>query len=179
MTRSLAILPALCAVAMLGATACGGDDVGQGPGRPGGSSGSAATSGAGGSPDVLDPPEPGTCRALCCTADDCAAGQSCETFDAASGSFGVCSGLPGADGGAPASGDPLPAGCWTQGAASCNPLSNAGCSAGEACDFGGADDPTLPPEIACYDGENTQARGAACDAANGPWCVPGFHCVPD
>lgn len=50
-------------------------------------------------------PEPGVCHRICCSAADCAPGDTCDPFEPASGSLGVCSSTrPGPDGGTP-SGD--------------------------------------------------------------------------
>lgn len=71
-------------------------------------------------------------------------------------------------------GGTLPAGCWI-GEASCDPRTNAPCEAGEACDAGLDENGVLT--VSCYPPPNTQALGAACDAAQGPYCEGGTTCV--
>lgn len=161
--------------ALLVAAACGSDGGGGPPTGSGGSGGSE--------PDADDdeiPPSPGTCRPLCCSSADCN-GESCNAFDSGYGTLGVCSGAGwGSDGGGDPDGGPggtFPDTCWTLNDASCNPMTNEGCAAGDACDFGGDDDPEFEPVVGCFGGDNTQGPGETCDAALGPFCIPGFHCV--
>ncbi len=47
------------------------------------------------------------------------------------------------------------------------------------CDLGGWDesDPTVDPYVECLAGDATQGPGEACDNVEGPFCIPGFHCV--
>ncbi len=70
----------------------------------------------------------------------------------------------------------LPAGCVNPSlTVQCNPLTSAECdSSTEACDLGsnGGENGFF-----CFSG-NTEAPGAPCDNANGPWCVPTYHCSP-
>ena len=163
--------------------ACGGDDGGGGPPGPGG--GSGGSGGAlpdGGQPDALAP-EPGVCRKLCCASTDCSAGESCVAFDSAAGTLGTCA--PGGDGGAPTDagasvdgGAAFPPSCWTLNKPECNPLTNESCAAGGACDIGGQGDPETKPVVACYYDDNTQGPGEDCDNVEGPFCVPGYHCMP-
>lgn len=80
-------------------------------------------------------------------------------------------GAPGG-GGAPPT---WPGTCWTGAAPECNPLNNATCASGEACDFG--DDGTGTNAVLCYGGSNTVPLGGACsNAASGPFCQPTLHC---
>lgn len=166
-------------VTLLCLSSCG-DDGGGGP--PGGSGGSGGDDDAG--EDEPPPPEPGTCRRLCCASSDCDSGESCGAFDASYGTLGTCSGGGwGTDGGAVdpdgGTGTTLPPGCWTLNAAQCHPLTNEGCAAGDACDVGGLGDPEFEPNVSCYGGDSTQGPGEACDNVEGPFCIPGFHCVPN
>lgn len=47
-------------------------------------------------------PAPGVCHKLCCSASDCAPGDTCQPIDPASGTLGVCSSTrPGPDSGTP------------------------------------------------------------------------------
>ena len=171
------LLLGLSFAALVVASACGSDDSDGGP--PGGSGGSG-----GSDPDADDdeiPPAPGTCRPVCCSSADCN-GESCNAFDSSYGTLGVCAGSSwgttdaGSDPDAGPGGQ-FPPGCWTLNDATCNPLTNEGCSAGDACDFGGDGDPEFEPVVGCFGGDNTQGPGETCDAALGPFCIPGFHCV--
>ncbi|GMV13646.1 MAG: hypothetical protein AMXMBFR56_18700 [Polyangiaceae bacterium] len=164
------------------AAACGGGDGGGGgpPGAVGGSGG-----GGGALPDADLPenyaPEPGVCRPLCCADSDCGGTEKCEPFDPKAGTLGVCSaGWAGEAGtAAPDAGTPsFPQSCWTLTTPECNPLTNESCAAGGACDIGGMGDPDTKPVVACYYDDNTQGPGEVCDNVEGPFCVPGFHCVP-
>lgn len=163
-------LAVLCA-----ATACGGGD-GKGGGPPGTGNNDDDLSEA--EVDEEIPPAPGVCRKVCCSAADCAEGETCTALDSGMGTIGVCSGAGGtiAEPGTE-TGVELPEGCWTVNEAQCNPLTNAGCAAGDACDFGEGDS-EFEPVLGCFGGDNTQGPGESCDNALGPWCVPGFHCVP-
>ena len=51
-------------------------------------------------------------------------------------------------------------------------------NAGGACDVGGQGDPDTQPVVSCYYDDNTQGPGEVCDNVEGPFCMPGFHCVP-
>ncbi|MCC6899533.1 MAG: hypothetical protein IT377_11195 [Polyangiaceae bacterium] len=163
------------------AAGCGGDDNGKGP--PGtGSGGGGGSLPDGGAPDALAP-EPGSCRKLCCASSDCSSGESCVAFESAAGTLGTCT--PGGDGGAATDagstsdgGATFPPSCWTLNTPECNPLTNESCAAGGACDIGGQGDPDTKPVVACYYDDNIQGPGEDCDNVEGPFCVPGYHCVP-
>lgn len=163
------------------AVACGGDDGGGGPpGASGGAAGSGGSLPDGGEPEAYAP-EPGVCRALCCADSDCGSGEKCEPFDPKAGTLGTCTGAwAGSDAGSSTAdgGTSFPESCWTLTEPECNPLTNEGCAAGGACDIGGMGDPDTKPVVACYYDDNTQGPGEACDNVEGPFCVPGFHCVP-
>ena len=167
------------AVASL-AWACGSDD---GSGPPGTSGGSGGDGGSGGTDDDAGddeiPPEPGTCGKICCSADDCGSGETCTAFDSTRGTLGVCSGagFPGDGGGDPDAGTGLPPGCWS-GNITCNPFTNEGCAAGDACDFSPGDSET-DPIVDCFGGDNTQGPGETCDNTQGPWCIPSYSCIPN
>lgn len=172
----------LVLAASLFAAACSSDE-GSGP-PSGGTGGNGGSAGAplhdGDLPDDFAP-EPGLCRPLCCTDSDCSAG-TCVAFDSASGTLGACSsGWAGSEGGLPdagASGNFTPS-CWTANQPACNPLTNESCGASTACDVGGLGDPATKPVIECFSGDNIQGPGEECDNVLGPYCVPGFHCVPN
>jgi hypothetical protein len=164
--------------ALMAAASCGSDG---GDGRPG--TGGSSNSDAG--PDEEPAPEPGVCHKLCCSADDCESSETCKPFNPSYGTLGTCSGTGwGLDAG---SGDPdagtgttLPAGCWTLNQAPCNPVTNEGCTtAGHICDFSAQEDQGNQSIIDCYDPSGaTQGAGEDCESVDGPFCIPGFHCVP-
>ena len=160
--------------------ACGSDDGGGPPSSVGGGGGS----GGGSLPDGSDPdalaPEPGVCRPLCCADSDCGSSGKCQPFDSSTGTLGVCSTGSGSDAGTATDGgtSAFPPSCWTVTKPECNPLTNEGCAAGGACDVGGQGDPETKPVVACYYDDNIQGPGEACDNVEGPFCVPGYHCVP-
>ncbi len=55
----------------------------------------------------------------------------------------------------------------------CNPVSNEGCTATQACDVFGSMD------FSCYD-NNTAGAGEACNQQNGPYCKTNLTCFkPD
>lgn len=165
------LIPALAT--LLAFSSCS-DNSGGGP--PGGSGGTDDDSG----PDEEPAPQPGVCRALCCSSTDCATGESCTTFNSSWGTLGYCSGSGWApDAGTVTDGGTttLPAGCFTASEPLCNPLTNEGCAAGDACDLGGDEDPEFVPYVDCLAGDNTMGPGETCDAVGGPFCLPGYHCV--
>ncbi len=153
-----------------------GSDTGAGPARPG----SGGAGGSGGEEDsgYEITADPGTCQKLCCSAVDCGAGEHCQALDATLGTLGTCA--PG-EPAEPPTGTPgeFPESCWTKNDAECNPLSNESCDAGDACDVGGLGDPTIAPLLGCFGGDNTQGPTEICDNAEGPFCQPGYHCVPE
>ena len=163
----------LVALASLsGGIACG-SDAGDGPPGTGGNNVNTGEP----EPDPEEPidPIPGTCQRLCCSSADCGDGETCTALDSANGTLGVCSGS-----GVPI-GDPpvtLPEGCWSANEPQCNPLTNEGCAAGDACDYGPGD-AEYEPVLGCFGGDNTQGPSETCDLALGPWCVPGYTCVPN
>lgn len=61
----------------------------------------------------------------------------------------------------------------------CNPVTNAGCTNGDACDTS-ADSGGNLIGFACYMGPNTVADCASCDPtyAASPFCAPGSTCQP-
>jgi len=165
------------------AVACG--DNGDG-GPPSGSGGTGSSLPDGGEPEAYAP-EPGVCRPLCCADTDCATGEICQPLDSSAGTLGYCSsGWAGTDGGtdtdagstAPEGGTTFPESCWTVTQPECNPLTNEGCAAGGACDVGGLGESDTKPVVACYYDDNIQGPGEECDNVDGPFCVPGYHCVP-
>lgn len=158
--------------ALVLSAACGSDG---GSGPPTGGGGSGGDDVDAGEEEI--PPAPGSCQKLCCADSDCAGG-ACTAFAPASGTLGFCSGSGwGSEGGAgdPDAGTTLAPGCWT-GVIECNPLTNEGCAAGDACDYGPGDS-EVEPVVGCFGGDNTQGPGESCDNALGPWCIPGFSCV--
>jgi hypothetical protein len=159
-------------VVAFAAAACGSD---KGGGPPGAAQNNSDLTEPEPDPEEEVPPAPGTCQRLCCSSAECAEGESCNAFDAGYGTLGICSGT----GLGPEIGveTPLPAGCWTLNEAQCNPLTGDGCEGGAACDFGESPDGDFEPVLGCFGGDNSQAPGAACDNALGPWCLPGYHCV--
>ena len=156
------------------------------------------TGNAGGGPPVAQgsqlPPEPdelgtervpGTCQPLCCSSSQCGGGQVCRPFNSAYGTLGVCEAA--AEGEVPreapgtvnAPSQSLSASCWSKNEAECSPFTNAGCDAGDACDYGASADPGFEPVVACFGGDNVQGPGEACDVEAGPWCAAGLHCLAD
>lgn len=131
------------------------------------------------------PPSPGTCHRMCCTNSDCSLGQTCTPFDPSAGTLGVCMGPGGqSDGGTPTDGGtpPIDGGsfdnsCWSLNA-TCNPLTNSSCAAGGACDISGLV-PGSQGEVDCQYGDNVQGDQQVCDSTDGPFCIGGYHCVPD
>lgn len=169
----------LVLVTSLFAAACGSD---KGEGPP-----ATASGGSGGEGGVLNDadlpedyaPEPGVCRPLCCADSDCAGG-TCDPFDPKAGTLGACSaGWAGTDGGTtPDGGGSFPESCWTLNEPECNPITNESCGANGACDIGGQGDPATQPVVSCFYDDNTQGPNEECDNVEGPFCIPGFHCVP-
>ena len=84
-----------------------------------------------------------------------------------SGGFGA-----GGGGAGPTS---LPPGCFNGASVECNPLTNAGCSGGAACDVG--IDENQAKHLICYPPPNPAPLGGACNAKDGPFCVPGSVCT--
>jgi hypothetical protein len=164
-------------VAFMVAAACGSDG-GDGPPGSGGSGGNGE--------EDADPPDPGVCRKLCCSSADCSSGETCNPFNAAHGTLGTCSGAGwGADAGAidpdAGTGSELPASCWTLNPPQCNPVTSEGCDvAGDICDYNAQDDETTNPAVDCFDPSGSeQGPGEACDNVDGPFCIAGFHCLPN
>ncbi len=152
-------------------------------------------------------PLPGVCHKICCSAADCAPGDTCDAFDQASGSLGVCSSTrPG-----PEAGTPTDAGNPPDASGEGGPTLDAGdagfdaaglLDAGSLLPFGcwSATDPICDPlgntpcdtlgevcdigvatdgtyDLYCFDGPSNVQPGKSCDNAVGPWCQPGYHCV--
>lgn len=134
-------------------------------------------------PYEAPPPIPGTCRALCCSNNDCYAGETCTPFNSAWGTLGYCSGITPDGGDAGLSldaGADFAAACWTFSTPQCNPLSNSQCDAGDACDIDGMSiDAGGVPAVECQSGVNEVGPGGSCEIENGPFCIPGYHCVPN
>jgi hypothetical protein len=130
--------------------------------------------------------------AVACSSDSggggTATGGTGAIVDGGSGSAGTAgksggggtggTGATGGVGGSSGSSVSLPAGCWN-GTAQCNPVTNEGCpGAGEACDLAG--DGSGATTLSCFPDGNTEATGAPCDQANGPWCQATNTCIdPD
>jgi hypothetical protein len=153
--------------------ACGSDDSSGGPphGAGGGSNADAE-------PDEELQPEIGTCKPMCCTSAECGTGKTCTAFETGSGTLGICSsGKDSATATAPPAGATLPVTCWSLNQSECNALTNEGCAADEVCDFAPGVE-GVEAVVSCFGGGNTQADGETCDNAQGPWCLPGLHCVP-
>lgn len=130
-------------------------------------------------PYEAPPPLPGTCHALCCSNDDCFTGETCMPFNSAWGTLGVCMGnVPEGGGALPEGGGVFSASCWTFSRAQCNPFTSSQCDAGAACDIDGLVDGGVP-SVDCQSGDNEIGPGGACEIENGPFCVPGYHCVPN
>ena len=183
--RNIASMRLVClglVVALAAPVGCG-DDSGGGPPKNTGSGGSSGSGNDGGGDE--DEPivgEPGVCAKLCCGSSDCASGEGCVAFETAAGSLGACmAGGANDSGAAGAAGSPgdagLPSGCWTLNAAECNPLDNSGCEPTDACDYGPGD-VDFEPIVACFGGAIDRGPGETCDGALGPWCKPGYHCIP-
>ncbi len=96
------------------------------------------------------------------------------TRTSSTGAQGATGGGHATDGSGGAPVEELPAGCFS-GPASCQPLTNAPCAAGEACDVGL--DENGMPALMCFPPPNAQALGEACDPANGPFCAPTLACA--
>lgn len=125
----------------------------------------------------------GVCKKYCCASSDCGAGQTCEALDAGLiGTLGVCTGVGGAaggpavdsgspgDGGNADAGTGLPAGCLFEPDPLCNPVTNAPCGPGEACDSG-------DEGVECFGPPNRAQPGGEC-SSRGPFCIGGYHCAP-
>ncbi|MBI5536312.1 MAG: hypothetical protein HY898_26555 [Deltaproteobacteria bacterium] len=70
----------------------------------------------------------------------------------------------------------LPTSCVHEGVLNyqeCNPLTNAGCGAGEACDLGSKTSSDVG--FLCFP-DDVGTDGASCDNVNGPWCKAKLHC---
>lgn len=165
-------IQALAVVTSLFAAGCGSSG---GSGPPHSSGGSTSTGGD--ANDLADAaPEPGVCQPLCCSDADCA-GLACVAFDKSYGTLGVCT--PGTTGsGSGDAGATFDAACWTLNKPECNPFTNGQCDPGDACDVGALGTDT-EPTVSCYYGDNVQAQGQTCDNVEGPYCMPGYHCVPN
>lgn len=162
-------VPSLCVIALCAlAGACGSDDGTAGP--PSVEKDSTTEPVDGDSEEVTG--EPGSCRKLCCSDAECPGG-ACEVFDSEQGTLGVCT--TSTVGTTPPAVE-LSASCWNDPELECNPLTSSGCEAGDACDAID-DDPDYPVVVGCAGGETSGAEGDGCDAAWGPWCAPGLHCV--
>jgi hypothetical protein len=160
------------------AAACGPEDTAEPRGG-----------GAGGAPEddaayEEPPPEPGLCRPLCCSDNDCPTGVVCTPFDSEWGTLGVClASAWGGDAGTtdggltPLDGGTFSATCWTLNTPQCDPFTNAPCDPGDACDVTALGTGT-EPEVACQAGDNIQGEDEVCDNVDGPFCIPGYHCVP-
>ena len=55
----------------------------------------------------------------------------------------------------------------------CNPVTNAGCEPGYACDS------SIKSTFMCYEPPNDGALCGACDVNEGPWCTGGLTCTDD
>lgn len=136
------------------------------------------------------------CTEFCCTDSDCTGLQpSCNALGgSAMGTIGACGGAADAgadasppDGAAPDSGGSdsgggdagfgLDPSCVKPGSVvvQCNPVTNAGCQAGMACDLASNGTST---GFVCFP-EGTQLEGQACNNATGPWCKPTMNCDDD
>lgn len=116
--------------------------------------------------------------AVGCASDEPTGGNEDDDGSGGSGGSSSTGGAGvGGQGGQPATGGgsagELPASCFV-GAASCNPLSNAPCGQGEACDLGV--DGTGTPALSCFPPPNTQILGQACDPQSGPFCAGSMTC---
>jgi hypothetical protein len=170
----------LVTMASLLTLSCGSSS-GDGPPK-GGTGGSAGSSSLNDAAYEEYPPEPGVCRPLCCSNADCAAGAVCTPFDTGAGTLGVCSTSWAGDGGSDpdaGTGGGFPESCWSLNKPECNPLTNEACAPGGACDVGGQGDPETQPIVSCFYDDNTQGPDEVCDNVEGPFCVPGYHCVPN
>jgi hypothetical protein len=68
----------------------------------------------------------------------------------------------------------LPPTCFA-GPAECDPRTNEGCDAGQACDVGQEDGEV---QLLCYPPPNEAALGAECNLTYGPFCQGGLVCGP-
>jgi hypothetical protein len=111
---------------------------------------------------------------LSCVVDDADAGDDDhrEPGDAGSGDA-QDAGIDAGDVDAGNSIDTLPASCTTH-AQGCNPITNGGCTAGEACDVGNANGVV---GLMCFPPPNEVPLGGACNLHNGPFCEGGAFCM--
>jgi hypothetical protein len=138
----------------------GGGGAAGSPGGFGGFGGFGATAGAAGSAGAA--------------AGAGTAGGGGFGATAGGGGFGATAGgggTAGSGGGVPS----LPPGCWNGPPPECNPLSNAGCSAGAACDVGV--DSSQQSKLVCFPPPNPAGLGQPCDTSAGPYCVGGAVCT--
>jgi hypothetical protein len=63
----------------------------------------------------------------------------------------------------------LPAGCVIA-TPPCNPVTNAPCTTGQACDLAQGN------VFQCFDPPNDVQPGGDCDNSSGPFCIGGYHC---
>jgi hypothetical protein len=159
---------ALISSCLLAVAACSADRTAGPPGAAGGTAGATfEDSDAAAEPA---PSIPGVCRKLCCSSADCANGAECVAFEQESGTLGTCATD---EPGEPTDGSSFGVECWSDAFPdpACNPLTAEGCETGRnTCDYDGY-------EVGCFGGENVRVAGESCDDGQGPWCVPGYHCV--
>lgn len=175
MTTRTTWLALALALGSFGLGGCGSDG-GGGPPRGAGGTDNEPWEEPEPEPEEERAPEPGTCRKLCCSSADCGLDETCTALDASAGTLGYCSGTGGAIPDGSETELALPEGCWTPNQPACNPITNAGCEDGSACDYeaGGEDYET---NVSCFGGDNTVGPGGECDVGSGPWCIGGFTCV--
>jgi hypothetical protein len=69
----------------------------------------------------------------------------------------------------------LPTSCWLPPGSDCNPATNEGCGADEACDI--ARDESDRIVVVCFPPPATEDVGARCDNSAGPHCRGGLRCM--
>jgi len=128
-----------------------------------GTGGTTSSGGSGGS--VAD--VPGSCANVCGSADPQGSGSGeCYCDSSCSGNGDCCSDFQ------TSCTVTMPSGCLdpTKFTAFCNPVTNEGCSGtGVACD-------ATSGAFVCFDPPNDVQPGGSCENANGPWCIPQYHC---
>lgn len=109
--------------------------------------------------------------------DECVAKDS-STFNQDAGSGGDAVDAGSDAGGQGSDNDlKLPASCWKDSTAACDPRGGEGCdvSKGDTCDIAKAQGGGV--KLQCFPGSNTQRIGRICDASKGPFCAVGLTCV--
>jgi hypothetical protein len=151
------------------------------------------------------PPPSDVCKKFCCSASDCASGETCEVLSATIGTLGYCT-SPANDGGTPDAGDPdatvpdaadpdatvpdaAPDAPVVPDAGGGDGGLPAGCVTGATppcnpltnagCNSGTGEACDLGQNgLQCFPAPNDVQPGGDCDNGAGPYCIAGYHCSP-